>query len=104
METWSEADLTALGITARFVQENQSLSRLKNTLRGLHFQRGDAAQAKLVRVVNGAAFDVVVDLRAGSPGYGRWCGATLRAGDGVQVFVPRGFAHGFLALEDDTLV
>lgn len=103
-ETWSEAQFGALGIGARFVQENQSLSAQPGTVRGLHFQRPPHAQAKLVRVVAGSVFDVAVDLRAGSPTYGRWCAATLSAGNGDQLFIPRGFAHGFCTTEPGTVV
>ena len=74
------------------------MSRKAGTIRGLHFQRPPAAQAKLVRVVRGAIFDVAVDLRCGSPSYGRWCSATLTGDGGEQIFVPPGFAHGFCTL------
>jgi dTDP-4-dehydrorhamnose 3,5-epimerase len=104
METWSRDAFAALGLASDFVQENQSLSRVANTLRGLHFQRCPFAQAKLVRVVTGRITDVAVDIRHGSPTFGQWCAVTLAAGDGQQVFIPRGFAHGFLALEANTLV
>ena len=86
------------------MQDNQSLSATPGTLRGLHFQRPPFAQAKLVRVLRGAIFDVAVDLREGSPHFGRWCGATLTAEGDEQLFVPRGFAHGFVTLEPDTEV
>ena len=96
--------LPAAGITARFVQDNQSYSRNSGTIRGLHFQVPPAAQAKLVRVVQGSVYDVAVDLRAGSPTYGRWEATRLTADEGEQLFVPRGFAHGFCTLEPDTVV
>lgn len=83
-----------------FVQDNESLSR-RGVLRGMHLQRGDWAQAKLVRVSRGEVFDVVVDLREGSATYGRWYGEILSAANGRQMFVPRGFAHGFLVLSDE---
>ncbi|MEM8987890.1 MAG: dTDP-4-dehydrorhamnose 3,5-epimerase [Pseudomonadota bacterium] len=87
-----------------FVQDNQSYSAQKHTLRGLHFQAPPFAQAKLVRVLQGRIFDVAVDVRAGSPRYGQWDGAELSAEDGEQLFVPEGFLHGFLTLEPDTVV
>ena len=86
------------------VEDNQFLSRKTGTIRGLHFQRPPAAQAKLVRVLRGSIFDVVVDLRHGSRSYGRWCSTTLTGERGEQLFVPRGFAHGFCAIEPDTEV
>src|SRR4029077_5674822 len=94
VETYNERTLAGVGITARFVQDNQSYSKSPGTVRGLHFQSPPAAQAKLVRVPQGSAYDVAVDLRAGSPTYGRWAGTTLTADQGEQLFVPRGFAHG----------
>jgi dTDP-4-dehydrorhamnose 3,5-epimerase len=104
METWVRERWEAAGVRADFVQDNQSMSAKPGTLRGLHFQRPPFAQAKLVRVVRGAIFDVAVDVRKGSPHFGRWCGATLTAAAGEQLFVPRGFAHGFVTLEPDTEV
>jgi dTDP-4-dehydrorhamnose 3,5-epimerase len=104
METWSDVAFATLGLSNAFVQENQSLSVSANTLRGLHFQRPPFEQAKLVRVVRGKVLDVAVDLRRSSPGFGQWCAVTLAAGDGRQFYIPRGFAHGFLSLEADTLV
>ncbi|MCC6982923.1 MAG: dTDP-4-dehydrorhamnose 3,5-epimerase [Bauldia sp.] len=94
-ETYHRARFAELGIEAAFVQENQSFSVAAGTLRGLHFQIPPHAQAKLVRVLAGAIFDVAVDLRRGSPTYGKWAGARLTAASGDQLFVPRGFAHGF---------
>ena len=104
VESYNQRAFARAGITARFVQDNQSLSRRRGTLRGLHFQYPPKAQAKLVRVLKGAIFDVAIDLRAGSPHYGRWVGETLSADGGEELFIPRGFAHGFCTLEDDTEV
>ena len=91
----------AIGQSAIFVQDNHSCSQ-RGVLRGLHYQLAPHAQGKLVRVVRGSAFDVVVDIRKGSPTWGRWFGATLEAASQRQLWIPPGFAHGFLALEDDT--
>lgn len=104
VETYNERTLASVGIAARFVQDNQSYSQSAGTIRGLHFQLPPAAQAKLVRVAQGSIYDVAVDLRAGSPTFGHWEGMTLTAEQGEQVFVPRGFAHGFCTLESDTIV
>ena len=104
METWSESKFEGLGISARFVQDNQSLSKPRGTLRGLHYQRLPFEQAKLIRVIQGAIFDVAVDLRRGSPTFGQWCGATLTSDGGDQLFIPGGFAHGFVTLEPDVIV
>jgi dTDP-4-dehydrorhamnose 3,5-epimerase len=93
----------ATGLDVAFVQDNHSRSS-KGVLRGLHFQLPPAAQGKLVRVVAGAIFDVAVDIRRSSPTFGRWVGETLSAGNKRQLWVPAGFAHGFLALEDGTEV
>jgi dTDP-4-dehydrorhamnose 3,5-epimerase len=98
------ADMMAAGVSHGWVQENQSLSRLKGTVRGLHFQRAPFAQAKLVRVVRGAAMDVCVDLRVGSPTHGRHVAVELTADNLAQVYIPAGFAHGFCTLCDDTEV
>lgn len=93
-----------LGRAVDFVQDNQSWSEKAGTLRGLHFQFPPRAQAKLVSVSGGEIFDVAVDLRAGSPTYGQWAGFALSAENGRQLFVPEGFAHGFLTLADQTVV
>ena len=87
-----------------FVQDNESLSKQVYVLRGLHFQRPPHAQAKLVRVVSGSAYDVVVDLRPSSETFGQWQGFELNADNGQQLFVPAGFAHGFCTLEENTVV
>lgn len=104
METYSREAFAAAGIAPDFIQDNQSLSAQAGTVRGLHYQAAPAAQAKLVRVLKGAIFDVAVDLRRGSPHYGRWCGVVLNADGAEQLFVPRGFAHGFCTLELGTEV
>ncbi len=99
METYKRPDFVAGGIDCEFVQDNQS-SSTRGVLRGMHFQI-EHAQAKLVRVVRGAVFDVCVDLRPGSPTWGRWEGAVLSEQNRRQLFIPRGFAHGFLVLSDE---
>lgn len=99
METYKRPDFVAGGIDCDFVQDNQS-SSTRGVLRGLHFQI-DHPQAKLVRVVRGTVFDVAVDLRPGSPTWGKWEGAVLSAENRRQFFIPRGFAHGFLVLSDE---
>lgn len=101
-ETWNAAVLAAQGILVDFVQDNQSLSPVPGTLRGLHFQTAPQAQVKLVRCGRGALFDVAVDLRAGSPTFGRWFGTELSAVNGRQLLVPAGFAHGFVTRLPDT--
>ncbi len=98
------ARLAEQGIDTVFCQDNHSLSRRSGTLRGLHFQTPSHAQAKLVRCVAGSIWDVAVDLRAGSPTYGQSVGATLSAENGDQLFIPAGFAHGFVTLEPDSEV
>jgi dTDP-4-dehydrorhamnose 3,5-epimerase len=103
-ETWNEAAWRQAGITLAFVQDNHSLSKARGTLRGLHFQAPPAAQAKLVRVARGSAFDVAVDLRPQSPTYRQWAAVTLSAAEWNQLLIPEGFAHGFLTLEPDTEV
>lgn len=103
-ETYKKPAFDAFGIELTFVQDNESLSRQVGVVRGLHFQTPPMAQAKLVRVLRGAIFDVAVDIRRGSPSYGRWVAATLTAEEGNQLFMPHGFAHGFCTLEPDTLI
>jgi dTDP-4-dehydrorhamnose 3,5-epimerase len=103
IETYSETAFAKAGLP-RFVQDNESLSRNKGTVRGLHFQTDPYAQAKLVRCTQGSMFDVAVDIRRGSPTFGKHAALTLSAGDGLLLFVPVGFAHGFCTLEPDTVV
>jgi dTDP-4-dehydrorhamnose 3,5-epimerase len=100
-ETYNRETFAALGIDCSFVQDNHSLSIPAFTLRGLHFQTPPRGQDKLVRCIRGRIFDVAVDMRAGSPTYGHWVGAELTAENGHQLFIPIGFAHGFLTLEPD---
>ncbi|MFM9179794.1 MAG: dTDP-4-dehydrorhamnose 3,5-epimerase [Phycisphaerales bacterium] len=103
-ESFSERSFReAVGIDVRFVQDNHSRSA-RGVLRGLHYQLAPSAQGKLVRVVRGAVFDVAVDLRRGSPTFGRWVGAELSDSNRRQLWIPEGFAHGFLALQDGTEV
>ena len=104
LETFRKSDFAEMGIDCEFVQDNQAFSAQAGTVRGLHFQVPPHAQAKLVRVLRGAVYDAAVDLRRGSSTYGKWCGARLTAEGGEQIFVPRGFAHGYCTLEPDTIV
>ena len=101
-ETYSRRQYAERGIDEEFVQDNHSLSREVSTLRGLHFQAPPHAQAKLVRCGRGAIFDVAVDIRRGSPTYGQWEAYELTAENGDQLYVPVGFAHGFITLEPDS--
>ena len=103
-ETYNRETLAGMGIDAVFVQDNQSWSREAGTVRGLHFQAPPHAQAKLVRVLLGEIFDVAVDIRAGSPTYGRWTGVTLSADNNMQLLIPAGFLHGFVTRVPDCLV
>ncbi len=103
-ETYNTKTFSAAGIDCDFIQDNESFSAAKGTLRGLHYQAPPFAQAKLVRVLSGAILDVAVDARKASPTYGKWVKAELSAENGVQIFVPAGFLHGFLTLEPDTHV
>lgn len=100
-ETWSRRTLAEAGVGHDFVQDNQAFNAKAGTVRGLHFQQSPHPQAKLVRVLRGEIFDVAVDVRAGSPTYGRWVGAKLTAEGGEQLLVPRGFAHGYCTLTDN---
>lgn len=99
METYNKNDFKEIGIDTEFVQDNQSKST-KGVLRGLHFQK-QFPQAKLVRVIKGAVYDVAVDLREGSETYGKYYGVTLTEENKLQFFIPKGFAHGFLVLSDE---
>ena len=101
-ETYSRSKYASMGIEAEFVQDNHSLSLDKDTLRGLHFQSPPHAQAKLVRCGQGSLFDVAVDIRRGSLTYGQWVGYELSAKNGLQLYIPVGFAHGFITLEPDS--
>ena len=104
MESWSKKKMEDAGIFVDFVQDNHSFSAEKGTLRGLHYQLNPMAQAKLLRVSRGTIFDVAVDIRRGSPTYAKWVGIELSAENHRQLFIPRGFAHGFITLTDDVEV
>ena len=101
-ETWNAGALVEHGINTAFVQDNQSISGTVGTIRGLHYQSPPHAQDKLVRCGRGALLDVAVDIRKGSPSYGRWVGVELSAENGKQLLVPQGFLHGFVTLKPDT--
>ncbi len=101
MESWSKRTFEEAGLFYDFVQDNHSTSTVKGTLRGIHFQRGDKAQAKLVRCARGAVLDVAVDLRPSSPTYKKWVAVELSAENKRQLLIPRGFGHGFLTLTGD---
>lgn len=101
MESWSEKKMEDAGLHYNFIQDNHSFSAQKGTLRGLHFQKGEAAQAKLVRCAKGAVLDVAVDMRKGSPSYKKWVAVELSAENYRQLLIPRGFLHGFVTLTDD---
>ena len=101
METYSTRAFAELGISNTFVQDNQSYTAQKSTLRGIHFQNAPMAQAKLVRVTRGAVMDVAVDLRRGSPTYLQWAAVELSAENKRILYIPRGFGHGFKTLTDD---
>lgn len=104
MESYSKIKLAEAGIDCDFVQDNQSFSAQKGTLRGLHYQLNPKAQTKIVRCTKGAILDVAVDIRKGSPMYKKWIAVELSAEDKKQLFIPRGFAHGFVTLTDDVEV
>lgn len=102
-ESFREDDFKANVADVDFVQDNESWSARRGVLRGLHFQMGDRAQAKLVRVVRGRVQDVAVDIREGSPTYGKYISVELSAENHRMLYIPRGFAHGYAVLEDDTV-
>lgn len=101
MESWNKEKMEEVGLFYNFVQDNHSKSTVKGTLRGIHFQKGDKAQAKLVRCVKGAVLDIAVDLRKNSPTFKQWVGVELSAENKKQLLIPRGFGHGFVTLTDD---
>ena len=101
-EVWNKSTLAALGIDIDFVQDNHSYSRDTGTMRGLHFQSPPHAQAKLVRCGRGTVYDVAVDIRKGSPTFGKWTGVELSAENGRQLLIPAGFLHGFVTREPDS--
>lgn len=101
MESWSKRTMEDAGLYYDFIQDNHSYSSVKGTIRGLHFQNGEFAQAKLVRCVKGAVLDVAVDIRKGSPTYKQWVSVELSAENKRQLLIPRGFAHGFVTLTDE---
>ena len=102
-ESYSRGDFESHAGPVNFVQDNESWSARRGVLRGMHFQKGEFAQAKLLRVVRGRVLDVAVDIRPGSPTFGRYITVELSGENKRQFFIPRGFAHGFLVLEDDTV-
>lgn len=104
MESYNRLRMNEWGVETEFIQDNQSLSVEPGTLRGLHYQLNPKAQSKLVRVISGAVFDVVVDVRRNSPTFGQWEGFELSAANKMQLWVPRGFAHGFCTLQPRTEV
>ena len=101
-EAYNKRDYAKVGIDCDFVQDNHSLSRKRGVVRGLHFQLAPFAQAKLLRVLRGAVFDVAVDIRTGSPSFGQHVATVLSADDWDQIFIPTGFAHGFCTLQENT--
>ena len=102
-EVFNEKEFKRLGINAKFVQDSQSMSN-KCVLRGMHFQKSPCSQAKLVRVVSGAVLDIVVDLRKNSKTFGKWFSLELNNENKKMLFIPEGFAHGFLSLKDGTIL
>lgn len=103
-EAYSKVKFQELGINYDFVQDNQSMSAQKDTLRGLHFQNNPKAQTKLIRCTKGAILDVAVDIRKGSPTYKQWIAVELTADNHKQLLIPKGFAHGFVTLTDNVEV
>jgi dTDP-4-dehydrorhamnose 3,5-epimerase len=103
-ETWNAERMAEAGLNLSWVQDNHSFSAAKGTLRGLHYQAPPRAQDKLVRCSKGAILDVAVDIRVGSPQYGKWVGVELTAENNRQVLIPKGFLHGFVTLTDETEV
>lgn len=101
MESWSQRSMEEAGLYYNFIQDNHSFSAVKGTLRGLHFQKGDDSQAKLVRCAKGGVLDVAVDMREGSPTYKKWVAVELTADNYRQLLIPRGFLHGFVTLTND---
>lgn len=104
METYNDAIFQKEGIVLNFIQDNQSYSAVKGTLRGLHYQLNPRVQTKLVRCTRGAIFDVAIDIRKGSPTFGKWFGIELSAENKKQLLIPKGFAHGFMTLTNDAEV
>lgn len=104
MESYNEATMIELGVNDRFIQDNQSLSAEAGVLRGLHYQLNPKAQTKLIRVLSGAIYDVILDIRPSSPTFGQWVGVILSEDNKRQLLVPKGFAHGFCTLVPNTQV
>ncbi len=103
LESYNQEDLNEAGINDKFVQDNMSMSK-KGTLRGLHFQKPPYAQSKLISVISGIVLDIVVDIRKSSPTYGKYFSVELSGTNFMQIYVPKGFAHGFITLEDNTVL
>lgn len=101
-ESYNQKKLATVDIDSDFIQDNHSFSKMKGTLRGLHLQNAPFSQAKLVSCIKGAVLDIAVDLRKNSPTYKKWCSVELTEENKKQLFIPRGFAHGFLTLADNT--
>jgi len=97
-----EKEFADAGLASRFVQVNNALSKTKGTLRGMHYQLGEASEVKVVRCIRGAFWDVILDLRPDSPTFGKWFGAELNEENRLMMYVPKGFAHGLITLHDDT--